>query len=177
MSEIKLNTDRHDIDDLLRYLDGDHHMSVYDRLQVAKDIRAQLDAPRSEPEKLRPLMACNHGDDGKANCDALRAEVCAALECEPDQLVTAVVYALNWEHGVSVTGIPCDMWSAVQSEYVRLMTDEESEALGDGDTSAEEWVTEATCYAQCDRIEDGFALTWKTWTDWFEKRKAAADAE
>lgn len=42
MTEIKLSTDEHDISDLLRYLDGDHHMSVYDRQRVASSIRRQL---------------------------------------------------------------------------------------------------------------------------------------
>lgn len=100
-------------------------------------------------------MACNHGEGGQADCEALRAEVCKALECEPDKLVTAVVYDLNWNYDVTITAIPCDMWSAVISEYQ------------DG--------SEATCYAQCDRIEDGFALTWKTWKEWHDARTPAED--
>lgn len=124
----------------------------------------------SEPEELRPAMACNHGDEGKADCDALRAEVCAALRCQPDRLVTAVVEDLHWEHDVEIVGIPTDMWSAVKSEYRRYVAEEEW-ALPEGASTADEWITVATAYIECDRIEDGFALTWKTWTEWFEAKE------
>ena len=42
MTEIKLDPDKHDIHDLIRYLEGDHHMSVYDRQQVANALRKQV---------------------------------------------------------------------------------------------------------------------------------------
>lgn len=38
-----------DAGDLLRYLDGDHHMGVHDRMQVAKQIRAQMQAEKVDP--------------------------------------------------------------------------------------------------------------------------------
>lgn len=112
-------------------------------------------ATTPEPEMLHPPMACCHGEEGEADCAALRAEVCAELQCEPDVLVSAVVYALNWDLDVTITAIPCDMWSAVLSEYE------------DG--------TAVKAYVECDRIEDGFALTWKTWKEWFDARKEQQD--
>ena len=120
-------------------------------------------------EQLRGF-ACYHGDDGKAACEALREEVCAELECEPDRLVTAVVYNLEGRYSVAITGIPSDMWSAVNSDYRRYVTEEEYDALPEDAGSDSEWVTEATAYIECDSIEDGFALTWKTWKEWFAKR-------
>lgn len=133
----------------------------------------------TEVEKLRPPMACNHGDEGEADCKGLREEVCEELGCEPDELVTAVVKHLNWSftYDVTITGIPTDMWSAVMSECKRYMTTEELDALPEDSSSADEWVTLAEAYVQCDRIEDGFALTWRTWKDWFEERERAEAVE
>lgn len=129
-------------------------------------------------ERLRPPMACNHGDEAEADCAGLRAEVCAELECEPDELVTAVVKHLYWafKYDVMITGIPTDMWSAVTSKCQRYVTSEEYDALPEDSSSADEWVTLAEAYVQCDRIEDGFALTWKTWKEWFEERATAEAA-
>lgn len=122
----------------------------------------------TDPPRLRGF-ACNHGDN-KGWAATLRAEVCEALKCEPERLITAIVYNLNWEHNVAITGIPCDMWSAVKSEFTRYVTDEEYDALPDDAPSTDEWVTVATAYIECDSIEDGFALTWQTWKKWFEDR-------
>lgn len=105
----------------------------------------------TDPPLLRDFACCH--EEGEAECEALRSEVCAALGCEPDRLVTAVVQDLNWSFDVYVTGIPNDMWSAVKSERRRYPPN------GDG-------VLEATAYIECDLIEDGFALTWKTWKEW-----------
>lgn len=52
MTEIKLTLEDHDIEDLIRYLDGDHHMSLFDRLQVIKDLRAQLPKPKAARYRL-----------------------------------------------------------------------------------------------------------------------------
>lgn len=119
-----------------------------------------------EIEKLEGF-ACCHGENDSIMV-ALREEVCKALNCESDGLVSAVVYSLQWDYDVEITGIPCDMWSAVKSEHRRHVTDEEYDALPEDASSADEWVTEVFAYIQCDRIEDGFALTWKTWKEWKE---------
>lgn len=120
-----------------------------------------------EPELLRDF-ACSHGKLGEMK--TLREEVCHRLGCTPDQLVTAVVQDLYWQHDVSITGVPTDMWSAVKSEYRRHVTDEEYDALPEDASSADEWVLVAKAYIECDSIEDGFALTWKTWKQWFKNR-------
>lgn len=121
----------------------------------------------NEPELLRDF-ACSHGEPGEMK--TLREEVCAALECTRDQLVTAVIQDLYWRYNVQITGIPTDMWSAVKSEYHRHVTEEEWEALPEDASTADEWVVVAKAYVECDLIEDGFALTWKTWKQWFEER-------
>lgn len=109
----------------------------------------------SEPERLEDFACCHN--EGEAAMTALLAEVCEALECEPDRLVTAVVHELNMTYDVIVTAIPTDMWSAVRSEHGRYVDNE--------------WVVDTEAYIQCDRVEDGFALTWKTWKEWSETKK------
>lgn len=122
----------------------------------------------SEVERLTNF-ACRCGDKAP-NMEALRAEVCEALKCEPDRLVTAVVQALNDDFDVRITGIPTDMWSAVKSERRRRVTEDEWNQLPEDASDYDEWVVEADAFIQCDRVEDGFALTWKTWVEWWEKR-------
>lgn len=63
MSEIKLDTEKHDIDDLIRYLHGDHHMGVHDRWQLVKDIVAQMPKPAvKEPAEFGSVVrASNDG--------------------------------------------------------------------------------------------------------------------
>lgn len=116
-------------------------------------------------------FACHCGAEKKEKMEALRAEVCAALKCEPTELVSEVVYNLNWSLGVNITGIPCDMWSAILSEHRRHVTDEEWDALPEDASDADEWVLVASARIQCDSIVDGFALTWKTWKEWSEAKK------
>lgn len=41
-NEIVLDSSKHNIHDLIRYLEGDHHMSVYDQQQVANELRRQM---------------------------------------------------------------------------------------------------------------------------------------
>jgi hypothetical protein len=130
----------------------------------------RLGALMAEVVKLDGF-ACNCRDRAP-NMAALRTEVCETLKCEPDQLVSTVVYKLWWDHSVAITGIPCDMWSAVKSEHRRYVTDEEWEALPEDAPGEDEWVLVASAYIQCDRIEDGFALTWKVWQDWFKQKEA-----
>ena len=116
-------------------------------------------------ERLRDFACCC--DENAPVMVALREEVCADLECEPADLVTAVVKNLYWTYDVEVTGIPCDMWAAVKSEWRRWPKGEEADALPE---DADDWVVEKVAWIECDRIEDGFALTWKTWKQWFETR-------
>lgn len=57
--EIKLDADKHDIHDLIRYLEGDHHMSVYDRMQVVKELRTQVEPAVEEPTERWSIIAAN----------------------------------------------------------------------------------------------------------------------
>jgi hypothetical protein len=120
-------------------------------------------------------FACIHGDDGKQKMEALRAEVCAALECTTEGLVSAVVYELEAEFGVSITGIPCDQWAAVKSEHARFRGwDEFALWKEDPDGHPYPWEPDVSAYIQCDRIEDGFALTWKKWKEWAKANQEGA---
>lgn len=113
-----------------------------------------------KPEPMRGF-ACIHGEGKEAELQALRDEVCQALECEPEGLVTAVIYHLHWDLDVLIDGIPCDMWAAIRSEHRGPLNPD------DPDT---DWDIDARAYIECDRIEDGFALTWKTWKEWADNR-------
>lgn len=45
MSEYTIDGTSHDINEVIRYLDGDHHMGVHDRARVVAELRAQLPKP------------------------------------------------------------------------------------------------------------------------------------
>lgn len=69
--QVTLSADEHDMDDLIRYLEGDHHMGVYDRMRVVNDIRAQM----------RRWLALEDADGPHDDvCMCLR---CAALTEQP----------------------------------------------------------------------------------------------
>jgi len=61
MTEIKLDSDKHDIEDLIRWLDGDFHMSVFDRQQLVKHIRSQIQKPAiQEPQEFGSIVQAWH---------------------------------------------------------------------------------------------------------------------
>jgi hypothetical protein len=85
---------------------------------------------------------CVCDDKNRAITEACLARVCEALDCEPHEVVSKVVYSVTWglpnEAVGSVTGIPCDMWCAVTGE---LSKGEEEHSF----------------FVQCDVVEHGFA--------------------
>ena len=105
---------------------------------------------------LKPGMICHCSDEGRAAADALVARVCERLGCEPDRLVSGVIYSLHWDYSTEVVGIPCDMWSAVNVE------------------SWSDDVPKVRVWAECDSIEHGFARAWEVVADLHELGKAPA---
>jgi hypothetical protein len=76
------------------------------------------------------------------------------LDCGPHDVVSKVIYALNWSLGNQdkfiygmIEGIPCDQWCAVAST-VKIYEDNEPKDL-------------AHIYVQCDVVEHGIARTWE----------------
>jgi hypothetical protein len=117
----------------------------------------------SEPEveTFTTPMVCIHSDEGKTRAEEIKAEVCRRLgrEDEPvprDQLVTAVVVSLNWDFDAMITGIPNDMWSAVNTECHAYEN--------------KEYVLKFKTRIECDLIEDGIAATWKLYADKFPEK-------
>lgn len=56
MSEYTIDGTSHDINEVIRYLDGDHHMGVHDRARVVAELRAQLPKPVPEEPTGDSLM-------------------------------------------------------------------------------------------------------------------------
>jgi hypothetical protein len=91
-------------------------------------------------------MYCSCGAERAARCDAMLQKVADEL-CEGDvaRIASAVVYSLQ-NYSASITGIPSDMWSAVEA------------ATYDGAFSTR---------IECDLIEHGLAGTWLAFKERF----------
>ncbi len=61
-----------------------------------------------------------------------------------ESAVSQIVMSLTWDMGASITGIGCDQWFGVWAQ------------ADDGTFST---------FVQCDRLEHGFAATWKAFAD------------
>jgi len=104
-------------------------------------------------------------DERRTMADALTAEVRDRLGQGSVQLVprtvteanllTEVVFSLNWDFGAHITGIENDQWCAVAAETHARCDDGEPEFR---------------TYIECDRVEHGVAATWKAFADRFPQR-------
>jgi hypothetical protein len=93
---------------------------------------------------------CTCEEDGRSGAKELRGEVKRRLsEGSPNQgphlvddtnLVSEVVWSLNWDFGAGITRIGSDQWFGIWA------------ATEDGSFKT---------FIQCDSLEDGFAATWK----------------
>lgn len=100
---------------------------------------------KEEKARVALDMPCRCSDEGAADADALRREVAAGLECEPDDpnFVSWIIASLNWDFNWTyVDGIAHDMWFGVSAE------------------SSDEKI-----FVPCDRVEDGLAAIWKYLND------------
>src|SRR6478736_555477 len=111
----------------------------------------------TEPEVIRLDMICRCSQEGKADADALRAEVKrrlterAGAEVADSAFLTHVVVSLNWDYGAEITGISNDMWSMVAAE-----------TWSPTQREAGDWVQVSVT---CDDVEDGIAAIWKEFAD------------
>lgn len=114
-------------------------------------------------------FACSCGDEGKARCDAMMEWALNFLstyengELAPkpttrENLLTHVVYKLSWDYHAHITRIVNDQWSRVDSEG----------HFGDDDFKT---------FIQCDRVEDGIALTLRAWYDRFGPKRPYPEDE
>lgn len=97
---------------------------------------------------------CTCDEDGRSRAAHLRDEVKRRLsEGSPNQgphsvddtnLVSEVVWSLNWDFDAEITQIASDQWFGIWA------------ATRDGAFKA---------VIQCDSLEDGFAATWKAFAD------------
>lgn len=96
-------------------------------------------------EDVRLDFACNHGVKGREEIRLVREWLYEKLSTEhhtvdATNLVTAVVYNLEFDYTVSLTGIYCDMWAGM---------------------GAETYDKKHKFSLQCDDIEDGFAYLYR----------------
>ena len=87
---------------------------------------------------------CRHSDDSTAQAASVLAEAREHLLADDTNLLSAVVYRLNFEYSASITGIDCDQWAMV---------------------CAETYDHKFKVTVQCDRVEDGIAAVWKAFRD------------
>lgn len=105
------------------------------------------------------------GEERRARAEALMAEVQERLARGSEELVprpvddsnmlTEVVFSLNWDFGAHISDIPNDQWSAVVAETYAKADDGEPEF---------------STYIECDRVEHGVAATWKAFADRFPEK-------
>lgn len=82
-------------------------------------------------------------------------------ETTRENLLSFVVYALEWRYSAYISGIHCDQWAAVSSQTY---------AFG-------EEKPEVSTYIQCDKVEDGVAATFLYYYQRFgEERDTSTDA-
>ncbi|MGH7792709.1 MAG: hypothetical protein ACREOB_10405 [Thermodesulfobacteriota bacterium] len=130
--------------------DDEYHKWGYGKENLEK---CHLCGVTREIETIGGFM-CDHGE-GKKNCEKILKNVYKRLDCDATNLLSRVVYSLNWDYGVTITGIPCDMWSAVEAESW--------------------WVKEGQkpikVRIQCDEIEHGIARVWQIFADKFPEEE------
>ncbi len=102
---------------------------------------------------------CTCSEEGKKEAKFVLNEVKKLLEADDSNLVTKIIYSLNWAYGAQITSIGCDMWCQIDSKTYKI----------DETTKEPIFFTEI----QCDQIEDGMATTWYAYykkfglkTDW-----------
>lgn len=99
---------------------------------------------------LKDFM-CVCTDEPRARAEKHFQEVCDALDCGPDTLLSRVVYNMTFnlsdQHYAAIRGIAGDMWCAVNATVYR-------EQSGD-------YIEHAKISVQCDRVEHGIARVWQ----------------
>jgi hypothetical protein len=105
-------------------------------------------------------FACHCSEEGKKECNELLEKVYGLLDANASNLLTKVVYSLEWDYMAKITSIDCDMWSAISSK-TRDMTPD----LKEQDPPL------FTTYIQCDDLEHGVAATWLAYYEKFGKKR------
>jgi hypothetical protein len=137
-----------------------------------------MDQPEIESQHW---MVCACGGEFLAEADALRKRVKAALRATDANLISKIVYALQFlpvdadgepggEDGPPLTAvnfrrIDSDMWAGVEAEAMRYV-----EAASDDESG--DWVPVYRTWVEADRVEDAFCKTWEVMTEKFAKKPA-----
>jgi hypothetical protein len=88
-----------------------------------------------------------------------------------ENLLTSVVYELQWAYGASITGIDCDQWCAISTSTHDATHNKETDGYDPVDPP------KFTTYIQCDDVEDGLAYTLKAYYDEFGNSRKRSDGE
>ena len=135
-----------------------------------------MDQP--EPETYH-YMVCSCGAEAEAKSDASRERVKAALRATDANLISKIVYNLQFvatdgepdDEGspplvaIRFTAIDSDMWAGVGAEASRYVGAPSDDEVGRWEPVYRTWV-------EADRVEDAFCKTWEVMTEKFAKKPA-----
>jgi len=123
-------------------------------------------AVKRDENGVRDFM-CICTDEARAQAEACYQRVLERAGCEESELISAVVYGLQWNlktMTAEVDGVPCDMWAAVSVK-----------CHGDYDENSEEgedrYRYRYSIWVECDRIEHGFARAFELAEEEDERRQ------
>lgn len=91
-------------------------------------------------ETIRGFI-CRCRPEGRAEADALLAEVDERLPGDPGERISRIISSLSLDYDAEIDGIWCDQWFAIMAT----------------DTDGRQVVV------QCDQVEDGIAAVWKAY--------------
>jgi hypothetical protein len=114
---------------------------------------------KTNPAKLGDptYFACSCQEEGKKECEQLLIDVKQLLSADDSNLLTKIVFSLNFDYGARITEIACDMWCEIWSKTYH--SNEEGEPL---------FLTQI----ESDEVEVGIAATWFAYYKKFGNKKS-----
>jgi hypothetical protein len=121
-------------------------------------------AEKQKKETTKPgdsnYFACHCSAEGKEQCALLLKEVKELLKANSSNLLSNIIYSLQFSYNARITSIHADMWSLINSETYDYnpVTLQKKEPL-------------FTTEIQCDDLEDGMAATWYAYYKKFGEKR------
>ncbi len=119
----------------------------------------------AQPNETKPgdpdYFACTCSDKGLKECQQLLEEVKSLLQAEDANLLTKIIFSLNWDYGAEITSIRSDMWFGIWSKTRDIST------VNYQEIEPPVFFTEI----QCDSMEHGIAATWFSYHKKFGEKR------